>query len=149
MDRSSLVWAGVPHSSDGVVFQIRVGHGLQRFHIARLILERACDLERLASDARQLECFTAFDADRHSRAEDALKGEGRYGFAECFGFCSNALGASRGAGLRCGERRRAVEERRVFGLGAGGRAWRASRVSRHVRRRLCCRVGGMFLRASA
>ncbi|NHV28205.1 hypothetical protein [Burkholderia sp. D-99] len=57
MDRSSLVWAGVPHSSDGVVFQIRVGRGLQRFHISRLILEKACDLERLASDARQLECF--------------------------------------------------------------------------------------------
>ncbi|MBN3778933.1 hypothetical protein G3O06_15420 [Burkholderia sp. Ac-20345] len=57
MDRSSLVWAGVPHSSDGVVFQIRIGRGLQRFHVARLILEKACDLERLASDARQLECF--------------------------------------------------------------------------------------------
>ncbi|WP_431228657.1 hypothetical protein [Burkholderia contaminans] len=57
MDRSSLVWAGVPHSSDGVVFQVRVGHGLQRFHIGRSILEKACDLERLASDARQLECF--------------------------------------------------------------------------------------------
>lgn len=57
MDRSSLVWAGVPHSSDGVVFQVRIGRGLQRFHIARLILEKACDLERLASDARQLECF--------------------------------------------------------------------------------------------
>ncbi|MBY8605567.1 hypothetical protein [Burkholderia arboris] len=57
MDRNLLVWAGVPHSSDGVVFQIRVGRGLQRFHIPRLILERAFDLERLASDARQLECF--------------------------------------------------------------------------------------------
>lgn len=57
MDRSSLVWAGVPHNSDGVVFQARVGRGLQRFHVSRLILEKACDLERLASDARQLECF--------------------------------------------------------------------------------------------
>lgn len=57
MDSGSLVWAGVPHSSDGVVFQIRVGRGLQRFHIARTVLERALDLERLASDARQLECF--------------------------------------------------------------------------------------------
>jgi hypothetical protein len=57
MDRSSLVWAGVPHSGDGVVFQIRIGRGLQRFHLARLILESACDLERRASDARQLECF--------------------------------------------------------------------------------------------
>ncbi|HGO6129531.1 TPA: hypothetical protein ACK3RK_008149 [Burkholderia cepacia] len=57
MDRSSLVWAGVPHNSDGVVFQARVGRGLQRFHVSRSILEKACDLERLASDARQLECF--------------------------------------------------------------------------------------------
>ncbi|RQS07731.1 hypothetical protein [Burkholderia sp. Bp8998] len=57
MDRNSLVWAGVPHSSDGVVFQVQVGRGLQRFHIPRSIFERAFDLERLASDARQLECF--------------------------------------------------------------------------------------------
>ncbi|QVN22909.1 hypothetical protein [Burkholderia pyrrocinia] len=57
MDSGSLVWAGVPHNSDGVVFQVRVGRGLQRFHIARTILEKALDLERLASDARQLECF--------------------------------------------------------------------------------------------
>ncbi|WP_338639311.1 hypothetical protein [Burkholderia pyrrocinia] len=57
MDSGSLVWAGVPHNSDGVVFQVRVGRGLQRFHIARMVLEKALDLERLASDARQLECF--------------------------------------------------------------------------------------------
>ncbi|RQR81911.1 MULTISPECIES: hypothetical protein [Burkholderia] len=57
MDSGSLVWAGVPHNSDGVVFQVRVGRGLQRFHVARTVLEKALDLERLASDARQLECF--------------------------------------------------------------------------------------------
>ncbi|AWV05119.1 hypothetical protein DM992_38370 [Burkholderia sp. JP2-270] len=57
MDGGSLVWAGVPHNSDGVVFQVRVGRGLQRFHIARTVLEKVLDLERLASDARQLECF--------------------------------------------------------------------------------------------
>ncbi|HDR8922025.1 hypothetical protein [Burkholderia vietnamiensis] len=57
MESGSLVWAGVPHNSDGVVFQVRVGRGLQRFHIARAVLEKALDLERLASDARQLECF--------------------------------------------------------------------------------------------
>ncbi|VBB16637.1 hypothetical protein [Burkholderia stabilis] len=57
MGSGSLVWAGVPHNSDGVVFQVRVGRGLQRFHIARAVLEKALDLERLASDARQLECF--------------------------------------------------------------------------------------------
>ncbi|AOK02136.1 hypothetical protein [Burkholderia vietnamiensis] len=57
MESGSLVWAGVPHNSDGVVFQVRVGRGLQRFHIARAVLEKALELERLASDARQLECF--------------------------------------------------------------------------------------------
>ncbi|WGS40339.1 hypothetical protein LFL97_11330 [Burkholderia sp. JSH-S8] len=57
MDRGSLVWAGIPHNSDGVVFQVRIARGLQRFHISRAILEKALDLERLASDARQLECF--------------------------------------------------------------------------------------------
>ncbi|WP_041490530.1 hypothetical protein [Burkholderia cepacia] len=57
MDGSSLVWVGVPHNSDGVVFQLRVGPGLQRFHIARMVLEKVLDLGRLASDARQLECF--------------------------------------------------------------------------------------------
>ncbi|MEN2470332.1 hypothetical protein D1006_38135 [Burkholderia stabilis] len=57
MESGSLVWAGVPHNSDGVVFQVRVGRGLQRFHIARTVLEKALDLERLATDARQLECF--------------------------------------------------------------------------------------------
>ncbi|HDR9496171.1 hypothetical protein [Burkholderia stabilis] len=57
MNSGSLVWAGVPHNSDGVVFQVRVGRGLQRFHIARTVLEKALDLERLAADARQLECF--------------------------------------------------------------------------------------------
>ncbi|WP_164721182.1 hypothetical protein [Burkholderia stagnalis] len=57
MGRDSLVWAGIPHNGDGVVFQVRLARGLQRFHIPRAILEKVADLERLASDARQLECF--------------------------------------------------------------------------------------------
>ncbi len=56
MDCGPLVWAGVPHNSDGVVFQVRVRRGFQRFHLPRTVLERAFDLERL-SDARQLACF--------------------------------------------------------------------------------------------
>ncbi len=57
MDCGPLVWAGLPHNSDGVVFQVRVGRGLQRFHLPWTVLERAFDLERLSSDARQLACF--------------------------------------------------------------------------------------------
>ncbi|RQR60008.1 hypothetical protein DIE07_09480 [Burkholderia sp. Bp9002] len=57
MSRALLVWAGVPHNSDGVVFQVRIARGLQRFHLSRAILEKVLDLERLASDARQLTCF--------------------------------------------------------------------------------------------
>ncbi|KVN17300.1 hypothetical protein [Burkholderia stagnalis] len=57
MGSASLVWAGVPHNGDGVVFQVRITRGLQRFHISRAILEAVHDLERLASDARQLTCF--------------------------------------------------------------------------------------------
>ncbi|RQS94148.1 hypothetical protein DF048_15520 [Burkholderia seminalis] len=57
MDCGLLVWAGVPHNSDGVVFQVRVRRGFQRFHLPRTVLERAFDLERLLSDARQLACF--------------------------------------------------------------------------------------------
>ncbi|APA87018.1 hypothetical protein BJG93_10295 [Paraburkholderia sprentiae WSM5005] len=52
-----LIWAAVPHNSDGVVFQIRLGRGLQRFHVSRRVLEDAFELERRASDARQLELF--------------------------------------------------------------------------------------------
>jgi hypothetical protein len=57
MSHESLVWAGVPHNSDGVVFQIRLDRGLQRFHLSRGLLEDAFDLERRATDARQLEVF--------------------------------------------------------------------------------------------
>ena len=54
---SALVWAAIPHNSDGVVFQVRVIRGLQRFHIPRLALEEAFDLPTHASDAKQLELF--------------------------------------------------------------------------------------------
>ncbi len=57
MGSHTLIWAAVPHNSDGVVFQIRVERGLQRFHVSRRVLEDAFDLERKASDARQLEHF--------------------------------------------------------------------------------------------
>lgn len=54
---SALVWAAIPHNSDGVVFQVRVIRGLQRFHIPRRALEEAFDLAPHASDAGQLELF--------------------------------------------------------------------------------------------
>jgi hypothetical protein len=54
---SALVWAAIPHNSDGVVFQVRVIRGLQRFHIPRRVLEEAFDLAPHASDAGQLELF--------------------------------------------------------------------------------------------
>ena len=57
MNNDSLIWAAVPHNSDGIVFQIRLGRGLQRFHLPRGVLEEVFDLERRASDARQLEIF--------------------------------------------------------------------------------------------
>ena len=41
---SALVWAAIPHNSDGVVFQVRVIRGLQRFHISRQTLEETFDL---------------------------------------------------------------------------------------------------------
>jgi hypothetical protein len=59
MSSQSLIWAAVPHNSDGVVFQIRLVFGLQRFHVSRSVLEKAFRLERKASDARQLELFYA------------------------------------------------------------------------------------------
>jgi hypothetical protein len=59
MSSRSLVWAGVPHNGDGVVFQVRVDHGLQRFHIARFVLEDVFDLEPSASDAQQFDLFYA------------------------------------------------------------------------------------------
>lgn len=57
MSSHSLIWAAVPHTSDGVVFQIRIVHGLQRFHVSRRALEDVFELERDASDAKQLEHF--------------------------------------------------------------------------------------------
>ncbi|WP_175151441.1 hypothetical protein [Paraburkholderia ultramafica] len=57
MSSHSLIWAAVPHNSDGVVFQVRIARGLQRFHLSRRVLEDVFDLERKASDARQLELF--------------------------------------------------------------------------------------------
>ncbi|MFM0341462.1 hypothetical protein [Paraburkholderia fungorum] len=57
MSSHSLIWAAVSHNSDGVVFQVRIVHGLQRFYVPRGVLEEVFDLERRASDARQLEHF--------------------------------------------------------------------------------------------
>ncbi|MGF6698698.1 hypothetical protein OKW38_003310 [Paraburkholderia sp. MM5496-R1] len=57
MSSIPLIWAAVPHNSDGVVFQIRLGRGLQRFHVSRRVLEDVFELQRKASDARQLEFF--------------------------------------------------------------------------------------------
>ncbi|REE18994.1 hypothetical protein B0G71_2065 [Paraburkholderia sp. BL27I4N3] len=57
MSSDSLIWAAVPHNSDGVVFQIRIVHGLQRFHVSRRALEDVFDLEPHASDAKQLQHF--------------------------------------------------------------------------------------------
>ncbi|CAG9257692.1 hypothetical protein [Paraburkholderia unamae] len=54
---SALLWAAIPHNSDGVVFQVRVIRGLQRFHIPRRTLEETFGLARHASDAGQLELF--------------------------------------------------------------------------------------------
>jgi hypothetical protein len=58
---SALVWAAIPHNSDGVVFQVRVIRGLQRFHISRRALEEVFGLAPHASDARQLERFYAHE----------------------------------------------------------------------------------------
>jgi hypothetical protein len=57
MSSHTLIWAAVPHNSDGVVFQIRISRGLQRFHLPRRTLEDVFELERNATDARQLEHF--------------------------------------------------------------------------------------------
>jgi hypothetical protein len=57
MSSHSLIWAAVPHNGDGVVYQVVVAHGHQRFHIPRRVLEEAFQLEPKASDARQLEIF--------------------------------------------------------------------------------------------
>jgi hypothetical protein len=57
MGSHSLIWAAVPHNSDGVVFQIRIVHGLQRFHVPRRVLESVFALAPGASDAKQLQHF--------------------------------------------------------------------------------------------
>ncbi|WP_162600869.1 hypothetical protein [Paraburkholderia sp. C35] len=57
MGSSRLVWAANPHNGDGVVFQVRVLKGLQRFHVSRHTLEKALGLAPQVSDARQLEVF--------------------------------------------------------------------------------------------
>lgn len=57
MDNHALIWAAVPHNSDGVVFSVRIARGPQRFHLSRRVLEEVFELERRSSDARQLEVF--------------------------------------------------------------------------------------------
>jgi hypothetical protein len=57
MRSHSLIWAAVPHNSDGVVFAVQIGRGFQRFHLSRRVLEEVFELERKTSDARQLELF--------------------------------------------------------------------------------------------
>jgi hypothetical protein len=59
MSNHALIWAAVPHNSDGVVFSVRIARGLQRFHISRRVLEEVFELERHTTDARQLELFYA------------------------------------------------------------------------------------------
>jgi hypothetical protein len=60
MASHSLIWAAVPHNSDGVVFQVRIVHGLQRFHVTRRVLEDVFELDPAASDARQLDHFYVY-----------------------------------------------------------------------------------------
>ncbi|WCM18329.1 hypothetical protein NDK50_14910 [Paraburkholderia bryophila] len=54
---NSLIWAAVPHTGDGVVFQLRLHSGTQRFYVPRDLLEAVFGLERGASDAGQLALF--------------------------------------------------------------------------------------------
>jgi hypothetical protein len=60
MSSHMLIWAAVPHNSDGVVFQVRMVHGLQCFYVSRRVLEDVFDLDPRASDARELELFYKF-----------------------------------------------------------------------------------------
>lgn len=60
MSSHVLIWAAVPHNGDGVVFQVRIVRGLQRFYVSRRVLEEVFDLEPRASDGRQLELFYMF-----------------------------------------------------------------------------------------
>jgi hypothetical protein len=69
MSSDVLIWAAVPHNNDGVVFQVRIALGHQRFHISRSVLEGVFDLEPLASDAKQLELFYQFMKRILGRAE--------------------------------------------------------------------------------
>lgn len=55
----ALTWAGVPHDGDGVVFQLCVDRGSQRFHIPRAVLRKVFGLARAARDSQQLELFYA------------------------------------------------------------------------------------------
>jgi hypothetical protein len=57
MSNHALIWAAVPHNSDGVVFSVRIARGPQRFHISRRVLEEVFELEQNTSDARQLDVF--------------------------------------------------------------------------------------------
>lgn len=76
MSNQSLVWAAVPHNSDGVVFQVRIFHGPQRFYVSRRVLEEVFGLERKAADARQLEVFYARldDILSHAREKRSIAG---------------------------------------------------------------------------
>lgn len=76
MSNHSLVWAAVPHNSDGVVFQVRIVQGLQRFYVSRRVLEEVFGLERKAADARQLEVFYARLGDilSHAREKRSIAG---------------------------------------------------------------------------
>jgi len=76
MHNHALVWAAVPHNSDGVVFQARILHGFQRFYVSRRVLEEVFGLERKAKDARQLEVFYANLPDilSHAREKRSIAG---------------------------------------------------------------------------
>ena len=67
----SLIWAAVPHNSDGVVFEVRIVQGIQRFHISRRVLEDLFNLEPAVSDARQLEHF--YSSLHHILAQARIK----------------------------------------------------------------------------
>lgn len=68
MTGQTLLWAAVPHTGDGVVFELRLDYGRQRFYVPRDLLEDVFGLEPAASDARQLELFYANSNRISSRA---------------------------------------------------------------------------------
>lgn len=97
MSIEALIWAAVPHNSDGVVFQARILHGLQRFHVSRRVLEEVFGLERKASDARQLEVFYACLPEILSQARDkrAIAGSATVALASAdFPSCSKTSSRS-------------------------------------------------------